>query len=115
MANSSAASVPGRGAMCWSAAWAVLVRCGSITTSRPPRRRSALSLPGKSAAVARLPLDTSGLAPMRTRWSVRSRSGTGMALGSPKRWPPETCLGIWSRVLAVNTLRVPRAATSCAG
>ena len=63
-ANSSAASVPGRGAMCRSASSAVRVRAGSMTTSRPPRLRSALSLPPKSAAVARLPLDTSGLAPM---------------------------------------------------
>ncbi len=33
----------------------------------------------------------------------------GMACASPKSRPLETCLGIWSRVLAVNTLRVRRA------
>ena len=82
-AKSSAASVPGRGATCRSASSAVRVRVGSITVSLPPRRLSALSLPPKSAAVATLPLDTSGLAPMITRWSVRSMSGTVNANGLP--------------------------------
>ena len=77
--------------------------------------RSALSLPGKSGAVHRLPLDSSGLAPIRSRWSVRSRSGTGMAWASPKSSPLETCLGIWSRVLAVKTLRVPSVDSSSGG
>ena len=46
---------------------AVRVRAGSITVSLPPRLRRARSLPGKSAAVAKLPLDTRGFAPMTTR------------------------------------------------
>jgi hypothetical protein len=37
---------------------------------------------------------------------VRSTSGTGNAIESPNRWPPETCFGIWSIVLAEYTLRV---------
>ena len=101
--------MPGRGARWWSASSAVRVRLGSMTVRVPPRRLSALSLPPKSAAVARLPLDTSGLAPMITRWSVRSRSGTVNANGLPNRYPQATCLGIWSSVLAVYTLRVPSA------
>jgi len=64
---------------------AVRVRAGSMTVRRPPRRRRARSLPGKSAAVARDPLDTIGLAPMITRWSVRSISGTVKATGLPNR------------------------------
>ena len=84
-ANSRAASVPGRGARWRSASSAVRVRAGSMTVSLPPRLRSAFSLPGKSAAVVTLPLDTRGLAPMITRWSVRSRSGTGKATGLPNR------------------------------
>ncbi len=42
---------------------------GRVDDDEPCRRvgASARSLPGKSAAVARLPLDTSGFAPMITR------------------------------------------------
>ena len=41
---------------------------GRVDHRQPaPRLRSAFSLPPKSAAVARLPLDTSGLAPITTR------------------------------------------------
>ena len=67
----------------------------------------AFTRPGKSGAVHRLPLDSQGLAPSISRKSVRSRSGTGMAPGSPKRRPEDTCLGIWSTVLAEHRLRVP--------
>lgn len=56
-----------------------------------------------------------GLAPRSSRWPVRSRSGTAMAFGSPKSSPLETCLGIWSRVLAVNRARVRRAESSADG
>ena len=108
-ANNSAASVPGRGAMWRSASSAVRVRAGSMTVSVPPRLRRALSLPGKSAAVARLPLETRGFAPMITKWSVWSRSGTVNAMGLPNIRPSDTCLGIWSSVLAENTWRVPSA------
>ncbi len=78
-------------------------------------RLERLELPGKSGAVHRLPLDSSGLAPISSRWSVRSRSGTGMRLASPKRSPLETCLGIWSTVEAVNRLWVPRPPTRSGG
>ena len=104
--------MPGRGAMWRSATSAVRVRFGSITVRRPPRRRSSFSFPGKSAAVATLPLLTRGLAPMMTRWSVRSRSGTVNANGLPNRYPQATCLGIWSSVLAEKTSRVFSARTS---
>ncbi len=62
-----------------------------------------------SGAVSRLPLDTSGLAPRISRWSVRSTSGTGMLSAAPNISPAETCLGIWSTLDAVNTLRLASA------
>ena len=62
-----------------------------------------------SGAVSRLPLDTSGLAPRIIRWSVRSTSGTGIDSGAPNISPEETCLGIWSTVLAVKMLFEPSA------
>jgi hypothetical protein len=48
------------------------------------------------------PLDIMGSAPMTSRKSVRSMSGTGIAAGSPNISPHERCLGIWSTVLAVT-------------
>ena len=51
------ASVPGTTAIHSSASAAVFVRRGSITTTFPPRARSASSRPGKSGAVQRLPFD----------------------------------------------------------
>jgi hypothetical protein len=57
--------------------------------------------------VQRLPLDAYGLAPRISRWSVRSRSGTAMSRGLPKRYPLDTCFGIWSTVEAEKTLRLP--------
>ena len=67
-------------ATCRSASSAVRVR-RRVDDGQACRRASAApcSLPGKSGAVHRLPLDSSGLAPMHTRWSVRSRSGTVIA------------------------------------
>ena len=46
IAASNAASVPGRMAMCSSAASAVRVRLGSMTTTLPPRSRTAWMRPG---------------------------------------------------------------------
>jgi hypothetical protein len=51
-----------------------------------------------SGAVSRLPLETSGLAPRISRWSVRSTSGTGTDSIVPNISPALTCLGIWSTV-----------------
>ncbi len=65
-----------------------------------------------SGAVIRLPLDIRGLAPSTTNRSVRSMSGTGMASGSPNISPLDTCLGIWSTVLAEAMLRVRSAFSS---
>ena len=55
------ASVPGRMGRCSSLAAAVRVRTGSTTTTRPLRRRSSRSRPGKSAAVIIEPFDTEDL------------------------------------------------------
>ena len=63
-------------------------------------------------AVRRLPFDTSGLAPSISRWSQRSRSGTGTLSRWPNMSPAETCLGIWSTVLAVKTFCEPSARSS---
>jgi hypothetical protein len=82
------------------ASFAVRVRCGSTTMTCPPRARSARSLPGASATVIRLPFETNGLAPSMSRWSQRSRSGIGIDSGVPNIRPADTCLGIWSTVLA---------------
>ena len=49
-----------------------------------------------------------GWRPSSSRWSVRSRSGTGMVAGLPNISPDDTCRGIWSRVLAEYRLRVRR-------
>ena len=54
----------------------------------------AESRPGKSGAVHRLPFECSGLAPRIIRYSVRSRSGTGIRSGWPKSNPLDACLGI---------------------
>ena len=53
-----------------------------------------------SGAVNRLPFDASGLAPSISMWSVRSMSGIGTPSIVPNISPAETCLGIWSTVLA---------------
>ena len=53
-----------------------------------------------SGAVIRLPFDASGFAPRIRRWSVRSTSGIGIESIEPNMRPEETCLGIWSTVLA---------------
>ena len=100
MATSRWASWPGRTATCSSASSAVRLRRGSTTTTLPPRAWMALMRPGKSGAVHSEPLDSQGLAPSMSRWSVRSRSGTAMSRGLPNIRPLETCLGIWSTVLA---------------
>lgn len=42
-----------------------------------------LELAGEVGGGAQTPVGFQGLAPMRRRWSVWSRSGTGMALASP--------------------------------
>ena len=58
-------------------------------------------------AVIRLPLDTSGFAPMQTNRSVRSMSGTGSSAWWPSiRYAASIC-GSWSSDVAANTLRVP--------
>ena len=62
-----------------------------------------------SGAVIRLPFEASGLAPRISRCSVRSTSGMGMLRAPPNMWADETCLGIWSTVVAVKMLRVPSA------
>ena len=93
MPNSRCASPPGRMKWCSSAASAVRVRRGSITTTLPPRLRIARSRPRMSGAVSRLPLETSGLAPRIIRWSVRSTSGTGIDSGAPNIRPDRHVLG----------------------
>ena len=78
------ASVPGRMNTWRSAIAAVSARRGStMTTRRPPRRRIASSRFFTPGAVITLPLETTGLAPMMTRWSVRSMSGTGISAWLP--------------------------------
>lgn len=74
-----------------------------------------LELAGEVGGGAQTPVGFQGLAPMSSRWSVWSRSGTGMALASPYSSPLETCLGIWSTVDAVKMLRVPSPASSTVG
>ena len=91
--NSRCASPPGRMKWCSSAASAVRVRRGSITTTLPPRSRMARRRPRMSGAVSRLPLETSGLAPRISRWSVRSTSGTGIDSGAPNIRPGGHVLG----------------------
>ena len=54
-----------------------------------------------SGAVIRLPFETSGFAPSISRYSLRSRSGTGTLSAAPNIRPADTCFGIWSTVLAV--------------
>ena len=97
---------------CASATAAVSVRRGSITTSLPPRARSALALPRKSGTVHMLPLLTSGFAPSTSRWSVRLMSGSATVSQWPNIRPLASCLGIWSSVDAEKTLRVPNARAS---
>ena len=93
MAASRWASWPGRMKWCSSATSAVRVRRGSTTTTRPPRSRMRRSRPRMSGAVSRLPLDTSGLAPRISRWSVRSTSGTGMLSARAEHQPGRHVLG----------------------
>ena len=104
--------MPGRMKWCSSASSAVRVRRGSITTTFPPRSRMPRSRPRMSGAVIRLPFDTSGLAPSISRWSVRSRSGTGTESIVPNIRPDETCLGIWSTVEALKMFCEPSARSS---
>ncbi len=77
IARRTAASEPGRTKRCSSAIFAVSVRRGSRTTSRPPREASSRRRCGKSGTVHSEPFDAIGLWPTRTRRSVRSMSGTG--------------------------------------
>ena len=56
-----------------------------------------------------------GSAPRMRRKAVRSRSGTGTVRAVPNMSPALTCFGIWSTVLAENTLRVPSARSSARG
>ena len=111
MAMSRRASVPGRMGTCSLASSAVLVRLGSTTTTRPPRSMMRRRRPGQSGAVARLPLDSKGLAPSIRRYDVRSRSGTAKLMLVPKRRPLLISLGRWSIVLAEYTFVVPSART----
>lgn len=83
IAASRNGSAPGRIGRCSSATLAVSVRRGSMTTSRPPRWRSALARPRKSGTVHMLPLLAIGLAPITSSQSVRSMSGTGTL----NQWP----------------------------
>ena len=100
IANSSCASVPGRMKWCSEASCAVRLRRGSTTTTLPPRSRIARMRPRMSGAVSSEPLETSGLAPRISRWSVRSTSGIGTLSPAPNISPDETCFGIWSTVEA---------------
>ena len=105
--------MPGRIATCSSAASAVFVRRGSTTTNRPPLARNALSRPGQSGAVARLPLDSNGLAPSieQVVGAVDVGHGHRRSRGRTSA-PAATSLGRWSTVLAENTLGVPSALMS---
>ena len=67
IAASSHTSVPGTTGTCSSATSAVSVRRGSITTTRPPRARSAARRPFMSGAVMIEPLLTTGLPPTTSR------------------------------------------------
>ena len=86
--------MPGRMKWCSEASRAVRLRRGSMTTTLPPRSRIARIRPRMSGAVSSEPLETSGLAPRISRWSVRSTSGTGMLSAPPNMSPAERCLGI---------------------
>jgi len=59
-----------------------------------------------------LPLLASGLAPITTSKSVRLMSGRAVESQWPNIRPLASCLGIWSRVEAENTLRLPMARAS---
>ena len=87
IANSSSASVPGRMKWCSEASRAVRLRRGSMTTTLPPRSRIARIRPRMSGAVSSEPLETSGLAPRISRWSVRSTSGTGTLSAAAEHQP----------------------------
>ena len=62
---------------------AVSVLRGSITRTRPPRLTISCMRSLMRGAVRKLPWETTGLAPMRTRRSVRVRSGIGTDVGVP--------------------------------
>ena len=102
-------SPPGFMGRCSWASFAVSLVRGSTTTSLAPRCLRARNRPGQSGAVASEPFDTSGSAPSINRKWVRSMSGTGMVPGLPNMRPLDTCLGIWSTVLALKMFRLPKA------
>ena len=83
MASSTAASEPGRTKWCSVATFAVSVRRGSNTTSRPPRALRSRTRCGKSGTVISEPLEAIGLAPNIRKNDVRSMSG----IGSISWWP----------------------------
>ena len=56
-----------------------------------------------------LPLLAMGLAPMTSRYWLRSMSGTATLNQWPNSQPLLSCLGIWSSVLADTTFFVPMA------
>ncbi len=91
---------------------AVSVRRGSTTISLPPRALSALAWPRKSGTVHMLPFEAIGFAPSTSSHCVRSMSGTATESQWPNISPEASCLGIWSSVEALNTLRVPSALSS---
>ncbi len=93
--------MPGRMKWCSEASLAVRLRRGSTTTTLPPRSWIARMRPRMSGAVSSEPLETSGLAPRISRWSVRSTSGTGTLRPPPNMNAEESCFGIWSTVEAV--------------
>ena len=66
-----------------SNATAVSVRRGSTTTTRPPRLTMSCMRSLMRGAVRKLPWETTGLAPIITRRSVRVRSGIGTDVGTP--------------------------------
>ena len=60
-----------------------------------------------SGAVITLPWETRGLAPITTRRSVRSMSGTGSSAWFPYSWSEASIRGCASTELDENTLRLP--------
>ena len=107
---SRCASPPGRMKWCSSAASAVRVRRGSTTTTLPPRSRMRAQPPahvgrGQQAAVGDQRV---GAEDQQVVGAVdvghRDRQRRCRTSG-----PTDTCLGIWSTVLAENTLRLASA------
>ena len=62
---------------------AVSVRLGSITSTRPPRRRTPTNLSRIRGVLIKLPWDTTGFAPTTTSSSTLSMSGMGTARALP--------------------------------